>query len=402
VRNDAGPIERFELGDGRPTPRGLASLVGGAGRLDLVERELLRLEAREALRAPLLGPVTRREGPAYAVAIESEPPPRRVTTAALGLADTLGPTLWASVTRPAPQPGAPAFETRAVAGGEGLAAGFEARWPRAEGLVPFARAGLARPRLPLYDARGWRAGGRSFRTAALAAGVRWGPGDLGSVETALVAHHTRRDAFVPLWSEAAGVDVALEARWTGDFRDAAFLPTRGLAWSMGAALPLAGEDRPGIVSADFEGHAPLGASTRYSIGALLRTAWASNDDPLPLDRWSEVGAWDAAPPLSPGRGRAPDVRRATAVFRARLGKFPRSPLALGASVSRWRLGALRADPALDRDGQGAAVFLEVATPRLGAATLGVAHGSERGDGLFFVLTPARFTWPAFGASLPGR
>jgi hypothetical protein len=106
--------------------------------------------------------------------------------------------------------------------------------------------------------------------------------------------------------------------------------------------------------------------------------------------------------MLPGRGLSPDVLRGTAMIRLRAAEFAGTSIVAGASFASWRMGEIRTDPTLDRDGHGASVFAEITYGRYGPFVVGLADGSEDSNTLYLLAKPFAVPWPGPRIRLPGR
>jgi predicted acylesterase/phospholipase RssA len=385
---------------GTPVPltRSFRSLEGRPARIDDLERAIVKLgEAGDLWRE---GGSLKRTPDGYALGLPISDPPRWKASWNVGLADALGVALMGRIARPSGF-GSKRWgsELRAGVSKEFFGVGLETSPAWDHPMVPFFRIGAARGGLRLYDEEGKPQDWTYFGTGIAGAGYRTAATPAGTLELGLKARLTSGPAFVLEPHDSPERDLAFEATWNGDIRNDPRNPRRGVAWSLGGALPLAWEDRPWVAFADVSVTARLGR--RFSVSLLGRTTKTSDEDPLPADRWAEAGAYWEAPGLDAGRARAREVRRGTLVLRRQLGEPFGANLVAGVSGGWWRLSDERLDPFMRADGSGASFFLEASTARIGPITLGFAFsdvsGPEGAERWFILLHPDRIPWTG-----PGR
>jgi len=319
-------------------------------------------------------------------------PPRWLASWNAGLADEMGVALMGRVVWPDRIDSRRwSNELRLGASKEGFAVGLETRRAIDSRLVPYFRVGLAMPGLRSFDREGNHQNWEYFWTGIASVGYRSERTRGGFFDFGPKFRWTSGDAFVPKPHEGASDDLAFELVWHGDLQDDPRLARRGLAWSLGGALPLAGDERPWVLFADASATVRIGR--RFGLSLLGRVAETGDERLLPADRWGDVGAWWEAPGFDPGRGRAREFRRVTVALRRALGKTFGATLSAGVSGAWWRLGENRLDPLIPADGSGASVFLEATTARFGPVTIGFMFSSLEGNEVFVLVNPERIFWP---------
>ena len=205
---------------------------------------------------------------------------------------------------------------------------------------------------------------------------------------------TTRDAFYPVPQESSSSDLSLELLWHGDLRDDPRAPRKGFTWEIGGALPVAWDDRPWLLYADVS--ATFRLARRYRLGLHGRIAETEYGEPLPADRWGEVGTWGEAPGFDPGRSRAREFRRLTVDFRRDLGEIFGLNVSAGVSGAIWKIGEERVDPLLEDTGMGGSIFAQASTARLGPITVGFGISDVEGlagiERVFILFSPERIAW----------
>jgi predicted acylesterase/phospholipase RssA len=398
VRIDSGALDEIELvtteGASLALPRSLRRLQHRPANIPELERALVRMGNLNVLWRQ--GSSVTPAAGSYRLRIAVADPPRWRATWTAGLADEMGITLMGKIAWPAGY-GQSRWGTELRAGfnKEILAIGAEVAPAWDHRIVPFVRAGVARPGLRIYDEDGKSQEWKYFWTAIASAGYRSKPATFGQFEIGPKFRWTTGSGFFPEEQESGTHDLSLELLWRGDLRDDPRAPRRGISWSIGGALPLAGDERPWVAYGDFSVTLRLGK--RYRLGFLGRIAETEDGEPLPADRWADAGTWWEAPGFDTGRSRARDLRRLTVDVRRELGEIFGANVSAGISAAAWRLGEERIDPFLDDEGHGGSLFIQASTARLGPVTVGYAVSDLEGpSGMarwFILLSPERIAWP---------
>ncbi len=355
--------------------------------------------------------VARRPDGRYDATLYVDEPPMWELAVQPGLGDILGPTVWTRWSFPSLSGWKHwDLDLRLAAWRLGAVFGFEVGPP---GKTVFFRILTSRVRVPTYTDEGDLGSSRAMWLQAGSVGVRTAQGRFGRAEALLVIRNVENGAFAEPPGQGTGrplgedpklfsSDLSLEATWSGDRRDDPRRPFRGLAWSVTGIAPLYASKRAALGTLDLAWHVPLTEWRRLSAAALVHVAEAQKDRPLPLDRWSDAGAWWQAPSMLPMRGMSPSVRRGTLVLRGELGVFGGATIVLGASGAAWQLGETRVDPAVDRTGHGVSVFADVYYGRFGPVTVGWSKGSLGANAVYLLAHPFTVPWPGPRLHLPGR
>lgn len=366
----------------------------GADPADL--RVLQERLDRESERGRLVAPRildAERAGNGYAVRVRSEPPLGWEIVWDTGWADDLGLTGFLGYRR-AHLAGDRSWgvDVRAAGAREGIWVDAVSGPLDRDGWAPRVRLEYARPDLLLYAPDGGRDGSLRFHAGALGAAARFEGPRAGAVEVGVEARRVGSDGLLASASDGTAPDgtaYGLRLRGRGDLPGVPGTRRPGLGWSFDAGLPLAGEERAAWGRVDLAARFPLGAARRWTATGHLRVALAERGTPLPLDRWSDPGAWWLAPPLRPDQGLARGTTRFAAVLTRRVGRPLGIPLQVGGSAAWWKLDAERLQPALDGEGAGASVFVELLALRLGTISAGVSAGDADGDRYWLLVTPTR-------------
>ena len=292
-------------------------------------------------------------------------------TAALGLADTLGPTFWASALFPAEGLGRFAVRDARRSRGRRAVRRASRRDAGIRGIDAALRTCRDRP-TALYRLRAGRLATQetvASRTRCLPPVRAGAPAHLGqrskrrsSCGTPPAEVSFRRD---PARMSRNGC--CARVRRDRRLRDDPVLPSRGLAWSVGVcAVPRSRFGRwlwPGTSRA---------RAARTVTGAPRSARCcgprAPATTPCRSDRPSEPELGAPTPPPPSARGRPRRHRgapRPHSGFRARLGRSPPSPFAVGATAAAWRLGPRRAVRRATGTARAGACALELAAPRFG-------------------------------------
>ncbi len=355
--------------------------------------------------------ISRRPDGRYDATLFVDEPPMWELAVQPGLGDILGPTVWTRWSFPSLSGWKHwDLDLRLAAWRLGAVFGFEVGPP---GKTVFFRILTSRVRVPTYTDEGDLGSSRAMWLQAGSVGVRTAQGRFGRAEALLVIRNVENGAFAEPPGQGTGRpldddmtkpsgDLAFEATWSGDRRDDPRRPFRGLAWSLTAIAPLYGSKRAAVGTLDLAWHLPLTEWRRLSASALVHAAEAQKNRPLPLDRWSDAGAWWEAPSMLPLRGMSPSVRRGTLVLRGELGVFGGATIVLGASGAAWQLGDTRIDQAIDRNGHGFSVFADVYYGRFGPVTVGWSQGTLGANAVYLLAHPFRVPWPGPRLHLPGR
>jgi predicted acylesterase/phospholipase RssA len=397
VRIDPGTFAEILLTDVEKEPlrlpRPLRKLQGQPANIVTLERALVRLDTLNLLwrEGSSIAPM---EG-GYRLRLAVTDPPIWLATWNGGLADELGLNLMGRLARPSVYGqrrwGA---ELRMGFNKEiwGIGAEVSPEWDHR--LLPFFRLGFARPGLRIFDEDGQTQEWRYFYTAIASAGYRSRPTTFGQFELGPKLRWTSRHGFYPEPQESSTTDLSLELLWHGDLRDDPRAPRKGFAWAIGGALPVAGDDRPWLLYADFS--ATFRLARRYRLGFHGRIAETESGEPLPADRWGEVGTWWEAPGFDPGRSRAREFRRLTVDFRRDLGEMFGLNVSAGVSGAVWKIGEERVDPMLEDTGMGGSIFVQASTARLGPITVGFGISDVEGlagiERVFILFSPERISW----------
>ncbi len=398
VRIDPGNLSEILLTDverkALRLPRALRWLQGQPANIVKLERALVRLGSLNLLwrEGSLIAPAE--EG--YRLRLAVMDPPRWLATWNGGLADEMGIALLARFAQPSVY-GQKRWGSEVRMGFNkeiwGIGAETSPEWDHP--LLPYFRFGVARPGIRIFDEDGKAQEWRYFWTAVASAGYRSRPTTFGQFELGPKLRWTTGDGYYPEEQGGSTEDLSLELLWHGDLRDDPRAPRKGFTWAIGGALPVAGDDRPWLAYADVS--AAFRLARRYRLGFYLRIAETESDEPLPVDRWSEVGTWWQAPGFDIGRSRARELRRLTMDIRRDLGEIFGLNMSAGVSGAIWKIGDERVDPYLEDESSGASFFIQASTARLGPLTVGVALSNVEGDSgmerWFILLSPERIAWP---------
>lgn len=410
---DAGRLARIdaiEAATGRPVSSEVGDGSGAPADLRDLQRVFVDLEHRREAES-VRGISFAREGTGYAVVLHVDEPPKWDAAFNAGLSDALGPTVWGRFSLPSLAGWAHwDMDVRVAAWRLGQQLAIEVT-PPSRWLV--ARGVIAHDRVPDYGPSGELRGSRGFGWQGGGFGIRTRQGRLGGAEALLTIRTVEEDAFAQPPGEGTGrdpsddldepsTDAAVDLAWSGDRRDDPARPTSGVAWTLAGTVPFAGDRRAAVGAADLALHLPFGATRRVSAALLARAATAQENRPLPLDRWTDVGSWSEAPGMLPARGLSPDVLRGTVALRVRVAEFAGTSIVAGASYAAWRMGEIRTDATLDRNGHGAALFAEITYGRYGPFIVGLAEGSEDSNALYLLARPFAIPWTGPRLRLPGR
>jgi len=400
VRLEEGVLDSVELagrGRDRPKPAELEDLDGRPADVEELAVCLERIEERQSLIAPRIGGAVLEEERGYRLDIANDALPAWEISWNAGLADSLGLTGWFRFRRPVMGRSTSWGSDLVVsAGREGALASVDLGPQGRDGWSPLVTAEIGQPSQQLYRSDGDRGGSNKFGYGRVAGGARFEHAAAGRVELVGEGRYVTDDGLFALGvasTDLGGADFGFGADWRGEFRFGRRERSPALSWALRGSLPVAGEDRASSIRGDVALRLPLDRQGNWSMAAAGRLGAAFGDDPLPLDRQAEAGAWWEAPPLSPGQGRARSLGRASLTFSRRLGLPLGMPAFLSGSFAAWRLDEQRVDPFLDDRGYGGSLFVELQAWRLGSILVGVADGSENGDRFYFVIGAARPRWP---------
>lgn len=255
-------------------PRQLLVRSGGRGSAETVIDAVERLYQRGAASDVRSVDVTRQADGRHRVTLAVEEPPVREWSVNLGASDALRAVLWGRMAWPSFAGWRRwGLEIRGVLGRQGGTVAAEASPAGELQWKLFARTTISRAFVPRYTSGGDLIGSHGFWTGALSLGARTPPGRAGAVALVLVGRGADRNDFL---GEPAtdGFDLAADLLWSGDRRDAPAPLGRGVAWSVGAVLPLAGESRARLATADVALGLPLDVDRRWSVELLGQAAVA--------------------------------------------------------------------------------------------------------------------------------
>jgi hypothetical protein len=397
IRIDPGNFNEILLTDIEKEPlklpRPLRHLKDQPANILKLERALVRLGILDLLwrEGSSIAPI---EG-GYRLRLAVTDPPRWLATWNGGLADEIGLTLMARLARPSVYGhrrwGA---ELRMGFNKEIWGLGMEVSPEWDHQLLPYFRFGVARPGLRIFDEAGKEQEWRYFYTAIASAGYRSRPTTFGQFELGPKLRWSTGDVYYPEEQESPTGDLSMELLWHGDLRDDPRAPRKGFTWAIGGAYPIAGDDVAWVAYGDISATFRLGR--RYRLGFYGRIAETESGEPLPTDRWGEVGTWIEAPGFDVGRSRAREFRRLTVDFRRDLGEYFGLNVAAGVSAAVWKIGEERIDPFLEDNGKGGSAFIQISTARLGPVTVGYGitdvTGTASFENWFILFSPERIEW----------